>query len=46
MIAPVKEIVKDFDKRIADPIKPMLVSSGPFKENINVYKLFTGEGFL
>src|SRR3990172_6744636 len=32
--APVKDIVKEFDKRIANPIKPMLVSSGPCKENI------------
>ena len=32
--APVKEIVKEFDRRIANPIKPMLVSSGPCKENI------------
>ena len=25
----VQEIVKEFDKRIANPIKPMLVSNGP-----------------
>ncbi len=31
---PKKEMVKEFDKRIANPIKPMLVSSGPCKENI------------
>ena len=31
---PVKEIAKEFDKRIANPIKPLLVSSGPCKENI------------
>ena len=42
---PIKEIVKEFDKRIANPIKPMLVSSGPCKENIikgndiNLFKL-------
>ena len=32
--APVKEIVKEFDKRVANPIKPVLVSNGPCKENI------------
>ncbi len=31
---PVKEIVKEFDKGIANPIKPRLVSGGPCKENI------------
>src|SRR3989304_330596 len=31
---PVKEIKNEFDRRIANPIKPMLVSSGPCKENI------------
>ncbi|MDP2725593.1 MAG: UbiD family decarboxylase, partial [Syntrophales bacterium] len=31
---PVKEIANEFDTRIANPIKPMLVSKGPCKENI------------
>jgi len=31
---PVKEIANEIDKRIANPIKPMLVSKGPCKENI------------
>src|SRR3990172_1388732 len=31
---PVKEIKNEFDKRIANPIKPMLVSTGPCKENV------------
>ncbi|MDO8721592.1 MAG: UbiD family decarboxylase [Syntrophales bacterium] len=31
---PVKEIANEFDKRISNPIKPMLVSKGPCKENI------------
>lgn len=31
---PVREIAREFDKRIANPIKPMLVSTGPCKENI------------
>ncbi|EFK07621.1 putative phenylphosphate carboxylase, alpha subunit [delta proteobacterium NaphS2] len=31
---PVEELAKEFDKRIENPIKPMLVSDGPCKENI------------
>lgn len=31
---PIKELCDEFDKRLADPIKPMLVSTGPCKENI------------
>lgn len=31
---PVKEIAQEFDKRISNPIKPMLVSTGPCKENV------------
>ncbi len=31
---PLKELCDEFDGRIANPIKPMLVSTGPCKENI------------